>query len=182
MILLIPVVGIIILALWIAMMYNGLVRAVNHVKDSWAGIDVELKRRYDLIPNLVATVKGYAAHEKEVLESVIQARASACASQGSPGTQARDENALIGGLRRLFAVVEQYPALKASRHFLELQQELTQTEDRIQRARRFYNGNVRDLNNRIEVFPSNIIAGLFSFQRAEYFEIDDASRAVPDVE
>jgi len=161
MILIIPAVIFGIVLLWIAMLYNSLVRANNHVKESWSQIDVELKRRYDLIPNLVSTVKGYAAHENEVFEQVAQARNAAYSNTGSPESQARDENALVGVMRTLFAVVENYPELKASSHFLELQKELVNTEDRIQRARRFYNGNVRDLNNKVEVFPSNILAGLF---------------------
>ena len=182
MILIVPIVICIIVLLWIAMMYNSLVRAGNHVKESWAQIDVELKRRYDLIPNLVSTVKGYAAHEQAVFEQVTRARNAAHANNGSPASQARDENALVGVMKTLFAVVENYPDLKASKHFLELQRELVNTEDRIQRARRFYNGNVRDLNNKVEVFPSNILAGMFGFRSAEYFEIEEMSRAVPTTE
>ena len=167
----------------IAAMYNGLVRVKNHCDESWADIDTELKRRYNLIPNLIESVKGYAAHEKEVLERVIQARNQAMANNGTPVEQARDENILIGGLRQLFALAESYPDLKANQNFLELQKELSNTEDRIQRSRRFYNANVRDLSNKIEVFPSNIIAGIFGFQKREYFELDDeAQRAVPKVE
>jgi len=163
-------------------MYNGLVRLRNFVKESWASIDTELKRRYDLIPNLVETVKGYAAHEKGTLMMVIQARNHALASVGSPSSQAKDENVLIGGLRQLFAVVENYPNLKANENFLKLQAELANTEDRIQAARRFYNANVREYNTKIEVFPSNIIAGMFNFQKAEFFEIEDAAiRSVPQV-
>jgi LemA protein len=169
--------------LWAALNYNALVRLRNHMRESWSDIDTELKRRYDLIPNLVETVKGYAKHEREVLERVIAARNQALASTGSPESQARDENALIGSLRTLFAVSEAYPDLKANRGFLSLQGELANTENRIQAARRFYNGNVRDLNTRIEVFPSNMIAGLFGFKQAEFFEIDDASvRQVPQVQ
>jgi len=167
----------------IVAMYNGLVRVKNHCDESWADIDTELKRRYNLIPNLVESVKGYATHEKEVLERVIQARNQAMANNGTPMEQAKDENILIGGLRQLFALAESYPDLKANQNFLELQKELSNTEDRIQRARRFYNGNVRDLSNKIEVFPSNIIAGIFGFQKREYFELDDeVQRAVPKVE
>lgn len=167
----------------IVAMFNGLVRAKNHCDESWADIDTELRRRYNLIPNLVETVRGYAAHEKEVLERVIKARNQAMANNGTPVEQARDENILIAGLRQLFALAESYPNLKANQNFLELQKELSNTEDRIQRARRFYNGNVRDLSNKIEVFPSNIIAGVFGFQKREYFELDDeAQRAVPRVE
>ena len=161
--------------------YNKLVRLRQHVSESWSAIDTELKRRYDLIPNLVETVKGYASHERETLQAVIDARARAVASTGAPAEQARDENVLVGALRQLFAVVEAYPDLKANENFLRLQGELTVTEDRIQAARRFYNANVRDLNTRIEVFPSNLIASMFGFEREAFFEIDDAERAVPQV-
>ncbi|MBN2329120.1 MAG: LemA family protein [Candidatus Omnitrophica bacterium] len=172
-----------VLIVLIAGIYNGLIRVKNHCDESWADIDTELKRRYNLIPNLVETVKGYAAHEKEVFERVIQARNQAMANNGSPESQAKDENVLIGGLRQLFALAENYPDLKANQNFLELQKELANTEDRIQRARRFYNGNVRDLINRIEIFPSNIIASMFGFQKREYFEIEDETqRAAPKVE
>ena len=173
----------VLLILWVAGAYNALVRRRNHVDESWADIETELKRRYNLIPNLVETVKGYAAHERETLESVIQARNAAASPHASPKDQARDDNLLSGALRQLFAVVENYPELKANTNFLELQQELTNTEDRIQRSRRFYNANVRDLNTRIEVFPSNIIAGMFGFDQREYFEIEDpAQRDAPKVE
>lgn len=165
---------------WVIATYNSLVRLKNFCRESWSGIDTELKRRYDLIPNLVETVKGYAKHERETLERVVEARTRALASTGSPGAQARDENALVGTLRQLFALVESYPDLKANRHFLELQRELANTEDRIQAARRFYNANVRDLNTRIEVVPSNVIAGMFGFAREEYFEVEDSGvRAAP---
>jgi LemA protein len=170
---------IVVILLWIAAMYNRLVRLRQHCREAWSTIDTELKRRYDLIPNLVETVKGYAAHERETLEAVIDARSRALASTGSPQSQATDENALISTLRRLLVVVEQYPGLKASRHFLHLQEELANTEDRIQAARRFYNGNVRDLNTRIEVFPSNIIAGAFGFEPEEFFEIEGAGVRLP---
>jgi LemA protein len=152
--------------------YNALVTLRNLVSNSWANIDTELRRRYDLIPNLVETVKGYAAHERTVLNAVTQARARAVASTGSPASQARDENSLVGTLKSLFAVAERYPNLKASENFLRLQQALVDTEDRIQASRRFYNGNVKDLNTRCEIFPSNIIASLFGFQAAEYFEVE----------
>jgi LemA protein len=173
----------VLILIWIISIYNSLVRLRQHLKDSWAGIETELRRRYDLIPNLVATVKGYAAHEKLVFESVTEARTRAVSSSGSPASQAADENVLVQGLRSLFAVSEGYPELKASENFLELQRELANTEDRIQAARRFYNGNVRDLNTRIEVFPSNLIANLFSFTQAEYFEIEEVGVAnVPKVD
>ena len=177
--LLIPFGILLLLGLWVAVMYNGLVRIRNHVTESWSDIDVELKRRYDLIPNLVETVKGYAAHERDVFERVIAARNTAMANHGSPQEQARDENAMIGSLRQLFAVSEAYPELKASANFLKLQEELTNTEDRIQRARRFYNANIRDLNNRVLTVPSNVIANMFGFKTGEFFEIEDASVRQP---
>ena len=168
--------------LWAALNYNSLIRIRQQVRESWSGIDTELKRRYDLVPNLVETVKGYAAHERQVLTAVTDARAAAQASTGSPETQARDEKNLVASMRQLFAVAEDYPDLKASGHYLALQQELANTEDRIQAARRFYNGNVRDLNTRIEVFPSNLIALLFSFAKEEYFEVESSViRQVVDV-
>jgi len=163
-------------------MYNSLVRGRNHVRESWSGIDTELKRRYDLIPNLVETVKGYAKHEREVLERVVQARTQAVASTGSPAQQARDENFLVGALRQLFALAEGYPELKASENFLELQHQLTETENRIQAARRFYNANVRDYNNRCEMFPTNMMASMFGFQKSEFFEVESAmQRTTPQV-
>ena len=164
---------------WLVGTYNALVRGRNHIKESWADVDAELKRRYDLIPNLVETVKGYAAHERATLEAVLEARAKAVASSGSPATQAADENALVRQLRQMLAVAENYPQLKANENFLKLQEELVNTEDRIQAARRFYNANVRDLNNRIEVFPSNMVAGAFGFAREEFFEIDQAAAREP---
>jgi LemA protein len=164
---------IIVVIVWLMTTYNGLVRLTNQCDESWSGVDTELKRRYDLIPNLVNTVKGYAAHERDVLERVIQARNAAVASTGTPAEQARDENKLVGQMRQMLAVVEHYPDLKANGNFLALQQELVDTEDRIQRARRFYNANVRDLNTRIEVFPSNAVAGWFKFPKREWFEVDD---------
>ena len=174
--------GIALLVLiWAIFNYNGLVKLRQHCRESWSGIDTELRRRYDLIPNLIQTVKGYAAHEREVLQAVTDARTQASASSGTPKAQAADENVLIGALQRLLAVVENYPDLKASGNFLELQKELANTENRIQAARRFYNGNVRDMNTRVESFPSNIIAALFSFRQEEFFEIADvAVREVPE--
>ena len=166
----------------IAGLYNGLVRVKNACDESWADIDTELRRRYDLIPNLIEAVKGYAKHEREVLERVIQARNVAAANHGSPSSQAQDENVLTGSLRQLFALAENYPDLKANQSFVSFQAELANTEDRLQRSRRFYNANVRDLNNRLEVFPSNVIAQLFAFRPREYFEIDDVKvREVPAV-
>jgi LemA protein len=163
-------------------MFNSLVSGRNHVRESWSGIDTELKRRYDLIPNLVETVKGYARHEREVLERVTEARTRAVASTGSPASQAQDENLLVGALKQLLAVAEAYPDLKASRNFLALQGQLTETEDRIQAARRFYNANVRDYNNRCEMFPTNLLARTFHFESAEFFEIESAvERQAPAV-
>ena len=174
---------VLVICLWAIGIYNSLIRLRQHLRDSWSGIDTELRRRYDLIPNLVSTVKGYAIHEKEVLNAVTQARTRALASTGSPSHQAADENVLVKELGSLFAVSENYPDLKASKNFLELMRELSNTEDRIQASRRLYNGNVRDLNTRIEVFPSNIMASLFNFNRAEYFEIEEiAATQMPHVE
>jgi LemA protein len=172
---------VLLLILWVAFMYNSLVRGRNHCDESWSNIDTELKRRYDLIPNLVSAVKGYATHEREVMERVTEARTNAVASQGSPASQARDENVLVDSLRRLLAVVEKYPDLKANQSFLALQGELVNTEDRIQRARRFYNGNVRDYNNRVEVLPSNIVARCFGLRKREFFEIDAAVESTAPV-
>jgi len=178
----ITVVPVGIVGLILVGMYNSLVRGRNHVRESWAGIDTELKRRYDLVPNLVETVKAYARHEREGLEQVIEARTRAAASTGSPAAQARDENVLVGGLKRLLAVAEAYPDLKASRNFLALQAQLTETEDRIQAARRFYTATVRDYNNRCQMFPTNVMAGMFRFEPAEFFEIEAAlERAAPQV-
>jgi LemA protein len=168
-----------ILVLYIVGTYNRCVRLKNLVPESWSDVETELKRRYDLIPNLVETVKGYAAHERQVLEAVVRARAAAIASTGEPESQARDENVLVGSLKSLFAVAEGYPTLKADRHFLQLQQELVETENRIQAARRFYNANVRDLNTLTEMFPSNLIANATGIRRAQYFETDDV--ALPQV-
>ncbi|MGV3757672.1 MAG: LemA family protein [Verrucomicrobiota bacterium] len=160
--------------LYVVVQYNGLVALRNHIRDAWANIDTELNRRYDLIPNLVATVKGYAAHEKEVLEKVIELR-NRCAS-GGQGHRQEDEKELVAGLQRLLVVVEQYPQLKADQNFLKLQQELINTEDRIQAARRFYNGNVRDYRNKCEMFPSSLIASAFNFTPVDYFNVDSAVR------
>ena len=156
--------------------YNRFVSQRNLVRDAWANIDTELRRRYDLIPNLVETVRGYAAHEREVLEAVTQARAMATQATGSPAEQAAAEGPLVAALRQLFAVVENYPDLKANQSFLALQAELSNTEDRLQTARRFYNANVRDYNRRVQSFPSNLIAGTFHFEEEEFFEVDEALR------
>ena len=170
------------LVIWIILTYNVLVRTRQQVRESWSGIDTELKRRYDLVPNLVEAVRGYAAHEKEVLTSVTEARQRAKASGGSPGSQAADEKILVASMQRLLAVAEDYPDLKASEHFLSLQEELANTEDRIQAARRFFNANVRDLNTRLEVFPSNLVGSVFSFKKEEFFEVESSViREVVDV-
>ncbi len=168
--------------IWVAGVYNGLVRLRQHCRESWSDIDTELRRRYDLIPNLVQTVKGYAAHEQQALQKVVDARAKALASTGSPASQANDENVLAGTLRHLFAISEGYPELKASTNFMQLQKELANTEDRIQASRRFYNANVRDLNTRITIFPSNLIAQIFSFKSEEFFQVESSARAAPDMD
>jgi LemA protein len=156
--------------------YNRFVSQKQLIKDSWANIDTELRRRYDLIPNLVETVRGYAGHERAVLENVTQARAAATGATGSPAEQAAAEGPLVAALRQLFAVVENYPDLKANQNFLALQQELSNTEDRLQTARRFYNANVRQYNERVQQFPSTIIARMFHFEEEEFFEIEEALR------
>lgn len=180
---LVVILGIVIaVLLWVALAYNALVRIRQQVRESWSGIDTELKRRYDLIPNLVQTVKGYAAHEREVFEAVTEARSRAAASTGGADTQSRDETQLVASMNRLLAVAEGYPELKASANYRDLQKELANTEDRIQSVRRFYNANVRDLNTRIEVFPSNIIASLFGFRPEQFFEVErSAIRRAVDV-
>ena len=173
---------VVIVGLWAVAAYNGLVRVRNLVQEAWRQIDVELNRRHDLIPNLVESVKGYAAHECGVFDEVTQARAAAVSGGASPAVQAKQENALTQALGHLFAVAENYPVLRASENFQQLQAELTNTEDRIAAGRRFYNANVRTLNTKVETFPVNLIAGQFHFERAEYFETEDpAVRAVPTV-
>ena len=162
-----------LLAIVAVVSYNRFVSQKNLIRDAWANIDTELRRRYDLIPNLVETVKGYAAHEREVLENVTQARANAAQATGSPAEQAAAEGPFVAALRQLFAVVENYPDLKANQNFLALQAELTNTEDRLQTSRRFYNANVRDYNQRVKQVPSNIIASMFNFEEEEFFEVDD---------
>jgi LemA protein len=180
---LIIIIAIVILPIiWVIVTYNNLVKLQLLCRNAWSQIDTELKRRYDLIPNLVEVVRGYAGYERSVLQAVTEARAKAVASTGSPASQAIDENNLIASLRNLFGVVENYPDLKASGQFLKLQSELINTEDRIQASRRFYNGNVRDFNTLIQSFPSDITAGLFGFTPQEFFEIEDAfQRQAPKV-
>ena len=167
---------------WFIAQYNSLVSLRNYISESWSDVDTELKRRYDLIPNLVATVKGYAAHERAVLERVTELRNRCVANNGTPGEQARDEVQLVDALKQLLVVVENYPQLKADRQFLKLQGELINTENRIQAARRFYNGNVRDYRNKCETFPSNLAARMFGFQPRDFFSVAPSVREVPNVE
>lgn len=172
------VVGVFVLS--IVVIFNGLVQLRNRVSEAWSDIDVQLKRRYDLIPNLVNTVKGYAAHETGVFEKVTEARTAAMQAT-TPESKAEAENMLSGTLKSLFAVTEAYPDLKANQNFLELQRELSDTENKVQASRRFYNGNVLELNNKIDMFPSNIIAGMFSFAKREFFEVADGEKAPVEV-
>jgi len=173
---------ILIVLLWYIVIYNRFVALKQHMKESWADVDVELKRRYDLIPNLVSTVKGYAKHERGVFESLAKARAAAQANVGDPARQSGDEQRLVGQLGKLFAVAEAYPDLKADANFLDLQDELSNTEDRIAASRRFYNGNVRELNTLRESFPSSIVASISGFEQGGFFEVEDSShRESPSV-
>jgi len=173
--------AVVLIIVWLVLIYNSLVRLNNRTKEAWADIDVQLKRRYNLIPNLVETVKGYASHEREVLQKVTEARAKAMGAQGMQ-ERGKAENMLSETLKSLFAISESYPDLKASQNFLELQRELRDTEDKIQAARRFYNANVRDLNIKIESFPVNLIASTLGFKKRELFElVAAAERAVPEV-
>jgi LemA protein len=166
---------VVVVLLWLAVAYNGLVRLRNQAKEASSDIDVQSKRRYDLIPNLVETVKGYAAHEASVFENVTKARSQAMQATGN--AKAGAEDMLSGALKSLFAVAENYPQLKANENFAKLQDELTDTEDKLQAARRFYNGSVRDLNTRIQTFPTNLIAGMFGFTQMEFFGLaNDAER------
>ncbi len=172
---------VVLLLLYVVVTYNGLVRLRNRIENAWAQIDVQLKRRYDLIPNLVNTVKGYATHEKGTFEAVTQARANAINAQG-PAEQAQAENMISGALKSLFAVSEAYPDLKANQNFLSLQEELSGTEGRISYARQYYNDAVLRMNTKIQSFPSNILAGMFGFKEHEYFEADDTSRGPVSVQ
>jgi LemA protein len=162
---------VVLLAIVLIVMYNGLVKLRNKVENAWAQIDVQLKRRYDLIPNLVETVKGYAAHERETLEQVIQAR-NAAMQAGTPHEQAEAENVLSGALKSIFALSEAYPDLKANQNFLNLQEELTSSEDRIAYARQFYNDTVNRYNTKTQTFPTVVLAGMFNFGQREYFEAE----------
>ena len=167
-----------IIIFWAILVYNRFVSLKNRAKEAWSDIDVQLKRRYNLIPNLVETVKGYASHERELFEKVTEARTKAMGAK-TMQEHSQAENMLSSALKTLFAVSENYPDLKASQNFLELQRELRDTEDKIQAARRFYNGNVRDLNIKIESFPSKIIAGLFRFKKMDLFEIEEEGTREP---
>jgi LemA protein len=180
-VLIIVLVVVVLLALYAVVLYNGLVRLRNRVESSWAQIDVQLKRRWDLIPNLVETVKGYASHERQTLEAVVAARNAATTATG-PAQAGASENILTGALRQLFAVAEAYPDLKANTNFLQLQEELTGTEGRIAYARQYYNDAVERYNTKIQVVPSSIVAGMFNFGEREYFEPEAESRATPKVQ
>jgi LemA protein len=172
---------VVVLALYVMITYNGLVSLRNNIENAWAQIDVQLKRRYDLIPNLVETVKGYAAHERETLEAVIQARNMAMSASG-PHDQAEAENMITGALKSVFALSEAYPDLKANTNFLNLQEELSGTEGRIAYARQYYNDSVVRYNTKIQTFPANTIASQFKFTEREYFEADDDARRTVDVD
>lgn len=167
-----------VLALWAVLAYNGFVAKVNHVKESWADIDVQLKRRYDLIPNLVNTVKGYATHESAAFENVSKARTAAMTA-GTAADKGATENMLAGALKSVFAIAEAYPDLKANQNFLELQRELSDTENKIQSARRFYNSNVMALNTAVDSFPGNVIARNFKFAKADFFELAEEAAKEP---
>jgi len=164
---------IVVVILWLISIYNSLVRLNNKTKEAWSDIDVQLKRRHDLIPNLVETVKGYAKHEEGVFTKVTEARANAISAK-NPAEIAQAENALTGALKTLFAVAENYPELKASQNFQQLQQQLEETENKIEASRRFYNANVRDFNTKIETFPNNVVAGMLKFKKYDYYEVAEA--------
>lgn len=170
---------VVVLILFVIGKYNKFITMRNRKDEAWSDIDVQLKRRYDLIPNLVNTVKGYATHEKEAFESVTEARAKAMGA-GTVGEHAEAENMLTGALKSIFAISEAYPELKANENFKELQRELSDTENKIQAARRFYNTNVRDFNTSLQVFPGNVIAGMFNFKSVEFFELDDDEQEAKD--
>src|SRR3989344_4573421 len=167
-----------IIFLWLILTYNSLVRKRYRVKEAWADIDVQLKRRYDLIPNLIETVKGYAGHEKEVFEKVTQARTAALGAQTVHDKEAA-ENMLTSALKSIFAIAEAYPQLRAVESFTNLQNELADTENKIQAARRFYNGNVMDLNAKIETFPTNLVVGIFNFKKEEFFQLQQEEAKEP---
>lgn len=168
---------IVLIVLWFIFAYNSFIRLITRAKEAWADIDVQLKRRYDLIPNLVNTVKGYAAHENNAFEKVTAARSAAMNAGSSPADKGKAENMLTGALKSVFAIAEAYPDLKANQNFLELQRELSDTENKIQASRRFYNTNVRDLNISVDSFPKNIVAKTFSFGKMEFFELGEEDKA-----
>ena len=168
--------------IYVVTTYNSLVTLRNHIADAWSNVDTELTRRYDLIPNVVQTVKGYAKHEQETLTRVVELRNTCMADHGSVSHQQGTEKELVIAVQKLLAVAEDYPDLKADAHFLELQKELVNTEDRIQAARRFYNGKVRDYRNKCESFPSSLIAGQFGFESRDFFDVDPAVRTVPSIQ
>jgi len=169
------IIAVLAIAVWLILIFNGLIRLRNRTQEAFSDIDVQLKRRHDLIPNLVETVKGYATHERELFEKVTQARAAAINAKGA-GEKGQAENALSQTLKSIFAVAENYPDLKASQNFLKLQDELSDTENKIQAARRFYNGNVRDFNIKIEVFPNNLVANMLGFKKFEFFQAEEKER------
>jgi LemA protein len=176
--LVIVLVAALLVVAWLIALYNSLIRGKNRVDEAWSDISVQLKRRYDLIPNLVETVKGYAAHEKEAFENVVNARARAMGVEGgSSMAKAEAENMLTGALKSIFALAEAYPDLKANQNFLELQRELSDTENKIMASRRFYNGNVRDFNTSLQVFPTNIINGLLKFKAYDFFQAAEDEKA-----
>lgn len=172
--------GVILVVLWFVAVFNGIVSLRNRTQEAWSDIDVQLKRRHDLIPNLIETVKGYAKHEKELFEKVTQARADAINAKGA-AEAGQAENILTGALKSVFAVAENYPQLRASENFQKLQDELTDTEDKIEAARRFYNGNVRDFNIKIQTFPNSLVAGITGSKAFELFQMNEAEKATPQV-
>jgi LemA protein len=179
-VLIIVIAAVALVAFWLIFVYNGLIRLRNRVQEAWSDIEVQLKRRYDLIPNIVNSVKGYAKHEEGVFTKVTEARANAIQAK-TPAEHAKAENMLTGALKSLFAVSEAYPDLKASDNFLHLQQELVDTEDKIQASRRFYNGNVRDFNTALQVFPTNMIGNALGFKKYDFFDAPDEVNETPEV-
>ncbi|MFH1767116.1 MAG: LemA family protein [Patescibacteria group bacterium] len=180
LVLIVVIVAVVLVGFWLIMVFNGLIRLRNRVDEAWSDIEVQLKRRYDLIPNLVNTVKGYAKHEEGVFTKVTEARSNAMQA-GTPAEHAKAENMLTGALKSLFAVAENYPDLKALENFLHLQKELVDAEDKIQAARRFYNGNVRDFNTKLQVFPTNTVGGMLGFKKYDFFDAPDAVNEAPEV-
>ncbi len=172
--------AVVIIAIWFVLAYNGFVTLTNRVKEAWSDIDIQLKRRYDLIPNLVETVKGYAAHESSVFQNVTEMRTRAMNTPAGSPEKAQAEDMLGGALKSLFAVSENYPTLKANENFLELQKQLEDTENKLQAARRFYNSVVQDLNTRLQSFPSNLVGNMFSFKASDYFQLDQVDAAAKD--